>query len=276
MTGSLRGPAFAVAVAVAAGVGAVALAGSGSTAPTAASAPSRAAASSFWSQLRAPEQGAGEYLFDSVDALVPAGKGKSAGPRGFRPAAALVEGVVVGVEPGVAYGAADDAMVARAVPYDSPEAAIRWAHLVIRVDKVVAGRLGRGYQDRRIRLKVEQPAGTTLQGLRASLKTAGKGLFFVENSLDRANALGRDRRLKQESAAYHAAVHLPIGQGVFVEERAGAPLIAPLAEEDRARQLLRTAGTSTYKSGGTTLDGLRASLQEKACEKGSATDPDAC
>lgn len=224
---------------------------------------------SFWSQLRT-ESGTGEYLFDSLDDITPGAR-----PSGvFRPAAALVEGTVVGVEPGIAYASGDDSVTPRVVPYDSEEAAIRWASVVVKVDKVHAGKLGRGYASGQIRLRVEQPTGTTLDGLRASLGTAGRGLFYVDSALDRA----RRRPAAQEAQAYQAAVHLPIGQGVFIEEKPGAPLTAPLADEERGAQLLGGGGAQTRSAGASapTLDRLRVRAQQSACETGAATDRSTC
>ncbi|MEU6713635.1 hypothetical protein ABZ897_19335 [Nonomuraea sp. NPDC046802] len=223
---------------------------------------------SFWSQLHTGG-GTGEYLFDSLDDITPGAK-----PSGvFRPAAALVEGTVVGVEPGIAYASGDDSATARIVPYDSEEAAIRWASVVIKVDKVHAGKLGRGFASGQIRLRVEQPTGTTLDGLRASLGTAGRGIFYVDSALNRA---GR-RPASQAAQAYQAAVHLPIGQGVFVEEKPGTPLLAPLTDEERAAQLLGGgAQTRSAGAGATTLAQLRVRAQQSACEAGTATDKSTC
>lgn len=238
-----------------------------------AAAPGKAAAPSFWSQLQAREHGTGEYLFDSLDQLTP-----GAAERGpFKPAAALVEGTVTGVEPGIAYASNGDSEVNRVVPYDSEEAAIRWAHVVVKVDKIVAGKLGRGYAAGQIRVKVEQPLGTTLEGLRQSLGTAGRGLFFVENSLDRRNRTARTAAaVPQQAQARLAAVHLPIGQGIFIEESKGAALIAPLADEERAAQLLGGNGMSLKSAGAAPLDQLRAHLQDTACKSGTANDKSAC
>ncbi|MEU4547311.1 hypothetical protein [Nonomuraea dietziae] len=226
----------------------------------------KAAPASFWSQLHA-DSGTGEYLFDSVDDITPGAR-----PSGtFRPAAALVEGTVVGVEPGIAYASGDDSVTPQVVPYDSEQAVIRWASVVIRVDKIHAGRLGRGYDAGQIRLRVEQPAGTTLEGLRQSLGTAGKGLFYVDNALNRA----KRRPPAPAAQKYQEVVHLPIGQGVFIEEKPGAALIAPLAEEERAAQLL--GGDPQLRASGVpTLAQLRARAQRSACESGTATDQSTC
>lgn len=223
---------------------------------------------SFWSQLHA-ESGTGEYLFDSLDDITPGAKPSGA----FRPAAALVEGTVVGVEPGIAYASGDDSVTPRVVPYDSEEAAIRWASVVIKVDKVHAGKLGRGFASGQIRLRVEQPTGTTLDGLRASLGTAGHGIFYVDSALNRA----RRQPTSQAAQAYQAAVQLPIGQGIFIEEKPGTPLVAPLADRERAAQLLGGgAQTRSAVAGATTLAQLRARAQQSACETGTATDQSAC
>ncbi|MEV4109100.1 hypothetical protein [Nonomuraea sp. NPDC049695] len=223
---------------------------------------------SFWSQLHA-DSGTGEYLFDSLDDVTPGAK-----PSGvFRPAAAIVEGTVVGVEPGIAYASGDDSVTPRVVPYDSEEAAIRWASVVIKVDKVHAGKLARGFASGQIRLRMEQPAGTTLDGLRASLGTAGRGIFYVDSALDRA----RRRPASQAAQAYQANVQLPIGQGVFIEEKPGTPLIAPLADRERAAQLLGGgAQTRSVGADATTLAQLRGRAQHSACETGTATDQSTC
>ncbi|MBN6058424.1 hypothetical protein JYK22_41270, partial [Nonomuraea sp. RK-328] len=192
---------------------------------------------SFWAQLHTDAGGTGQYLFDSLDDITPGARPSGA----FRPAAALVEGTVVGVEPGIAYASDDDSPTPRVVPYESAEAAIRWASVVVRVDKVLAGKLGRGYTGGQIRVRVEQPAGTTLDGLRQSLGTAGRGLFYVDNALARA----KRRAASPQAQAYQAAVHIPIGQGVFIEEKPGAALVAPLTDENRAAQLLGDGGEQT-------------------------------
>lgn len=295
-----------ILTAAAAVVAALAACAQQPAAPAPASAPA-----SFWSQLHA-DGGTGVYLFDSLDDITPGAK-----PSGvFRPAAALVEGTVVGVEPGIAYASGDDSPTPQVVPYDSDEAAIRWANVVIRVDKVHAGRLGRGYASGQIRLRVEQPTGTTLDGLRASLGTAGRGLFYVSNGLDRAPRRPSSPAVQR----YQEAVHLPIGQGVFIEEKPGATLIAPLVPEDRAAQLLgdtqTRAGARTpspapsqtptqsptqsptptqaqsqsppqspaqsptqaqvRSAGSSPLARLRARAQQSACDTGTATDKSAC
>ncbi|MEV0195869.1 hypothetical protein [Nonomuraea sp. NPDC050691] len=189
---------------------------------------------SFWSQLHTDAGGTGQYLFDSLDDITPGARPSGA----FRPAAALVEGTVVGVEPGIAYASDDDSPTPRVVPYESQEAAIRWASVVVKVDKVLAGKLGRGYTGGQIRLRVEQPTGTTLDGLRQSIGTAGRGLFYVDNALTRA----KRRAASPQAQAYQASVHIPIGQGVFIEEKPGAALVAPLTDENRAAQLLGGGG----------------------------------
>ncbi|MET7459036.1 hypothetical protein [Nonomuraea sp. NPDC005501] len=192
---------------------------------------------SFWSQLHTDAGGTGQYLFDSLDDITPGAR-----PSGtFRPAAALVEGTVVGVEPGIAYASGDDSPTPRVVPYESAEAAIRWASVVVKVDKVLAGKLGRGYTGGQIRLRVEQPTGTTLDGLRQSIGTAGRGLFYVDSALSRA----KRRAASPQAQAYQASVHIPIGQGVFIEEKPGAALVAPLTDENRAAQLLGDGGEQT-------------------------------
>ncbi|MEV0345263.1 hypothetical protein AB0H88_05830 [Nonomuraea sp. NPDC050680] len=225
---------------------------------------------SFWSQLHTDAGGTGQYLFDSLEDITPGARPSGA----FRPAAALVEGTVVGVEPGIAYASDDDSPRPRVVPYESEEAAIRWASVVVKVDKVLAGKLGRGYTGGQIRLRVEQPAGTTLDGLRQSIGTAGRGLFYVDNALDRV----KRRAVSPQAQAYQASVHLPIGQGVFVEEKPGAALVAPLTDEDRAAQLLGADGRQAQlrSAGESPLAQLRGRAQESACEKGTATDRSAC
>ncbi|MEV0149300.1 MULTISPECIES: hypothetical protein [unclassified Nonomuraea] len=266
---------------------------------------------SFWSQLHAEAGGTGQYLFDSLDDITPGARSSGA----FRPAAALVEGTVVGVEPGIAYASDNDSPTPRVVPYDSAEAAIRWASVVVKVDKVLAGKLGRGYTGGQIRLRVEQPTGTTLDGLRQSIGTAGRGLFYVDSALSRA----RRRAASPQAQAYQASVQIPIGQGVFIEEKPGAALVAPLTDENRAAQLLGDGGeqsaqptptspqatptptatgaspsaqpSSTAASPRSTATGatpqlrsagdsplarLRGRVQRAACETGTATDRSAC
>ncbi|MCC5580978.1 hypothetical protein IMZ11_35740 [Microtetraspora sp. AC03309] len=194
-------------------------------------------APSFWSKMRS---GAGEstgtYLYDSLDDLTPGAPASGA----FTPAAALLEGTVVGIEPGIAFGSDDSADVAPIVGYDAPDAATRYANLVVNVDRVLAGELGLGQQNGQIRLQVEQPIQSTLADLRASIGSAGHGLFYVHNALERYQAEGR--AVPQALAGYLASVHVPIGEGVFVEQAPGEPVIAPLMDNpERVDQILNGA-----------------------------------
>ncbi|NUW46348.1 hypothetical protein [Nonomuraea rhodomycinica] len=222
---------------------------------------------SFWSQLHPDAGGTGQYLFDSLDDITPGARPSGA----FRPAAALVEGTVVGVEPGIAYASDDDSPTPRVVPYESAEAAIRWASVVVRVDKVLAGKLGRGHTGGQIRLRVEQPTGTTLDGLRQSLGTAGRGLFYVDSALARA----KRRAASPQAQAYQASVHIPIGQGVFIEEKPGAALVAPLTDENRAAQLLGDTGEPAATSASATPSATSASASPSATADAASASPSA-
>ncbi|GAA3200750.1 hypothetical protein GCM10010486_83270 [Nonomuraea roseoviolacea subsp. carminata] len=189
---------------------------------------------SFWAQLRyGASVSDGEYLFDSVADIVPGAPDSGA----FKAAGALVQGAVVDIEPGIAYASDDGESGSRVVAYDSEEAAMRYASLVVRVDKVLAGRLGQGYADGRIRIRVEQPATTTLAELKESVGSAGTGLMFVHNLAERQQLLGRPVT-DPAQLAYARSVHTPIGEGLFVEESAGSPVVAPLMDGQRAAQLL--------------------------------------
>ncbi|MER5424773.1 hypothetical protein [Streptosporangium roseum] len=195
------------------------------------------AAPSFWSMMRAGVgESAGTYLYDSLDDLTPGAPASGA----FTPAAALLEGTVVGIEPGIAFGSDDSASTAPVVGYDTPDAAIRYASLVVKVDRVLSGKLGLGQQNGQIRLQIEQPKQSTLADLRASIGSAGHGLFYVHNALERHQAAGR--AVPQALAGYLASVHVPIGEGVFVEQAPGQPVIAPLMDSpERVDQILNGA-----------------------------------
>ncbi|MFC7590834.1 hypothetical protein ACFQYP_49500 [Nonomuraea antimicrobica] len=189
---------------------------------------------SFWGTLRyGASVSDGDYLFDSVADIVPGAPDSGA----FRAAGALVQGTVVDIEPGIAFASDDSEGGSAVVPYDSADAAMRYAGLVVRVDKVLAGQLGQGYTDGKIRVQVEQPATTSLAELKESVGTAGTGLMFVHNLADRQQLLGRPVT-DPAQLAYARSVHIPIGEGLFVEEAAGSPVIAPLMDGQRAAQLL--------------------------------------
>ncbi len=175
----------------------------------------------------------GEYLYDSLDDLAPGAPASGA----FVPAAAMLEGTVVGIEPGIAFGSDDGTGTAPVVGYDDPDAAVRYACLVVRVDRTLSGRLGLGVQNGQIRLQVEQPGHISLDLLRTSIGSAGHGLFYVHNALERSQAEGR--AVPQALAGYLASVHIPIGEGVFVEQAPGEPVIAPLMDNpERVNQIL--------------------------------------
>ncbi|MDX3107200.1 hypothetical protein ACIBO5_50965 [Nonomuraea angiospora] len=224
---TLRSRTTAVALCLAAGLALIAAAG-------VAAARSAQPAAPFWSLMRAGVgESLGEYTFDSLADLKPGAPASGV----FTPAAALVEGTIVGVEPGIAFASDDGATTGPIVAHDDPAAAVRYAALVIRVDQVLSGALGLGLQDGKIRLQIEQPLQVGLAELRASLGTAGRGLFYVHNALERRRAEGRT--VPQELSGYLASVHIPIGAGVFVEQRTGEPVIAPLMDDpDRVNQIL--------------------------------------
>ncbi|WP_433379718.1 hypothetical protein [Streptosporangium sp. CA-115845] len=188
----------------------------------------------FWSLMRSDAgESTGEYLYDSLDDLTPGAPASGA----FVPAAAMLEGTVVGIEPGIAFGSDDGTGTAPIVGYDDPNAAVRYAGLVVRVDRTLSGRLGLGVQNGQIRLQVKQPNHVSLDLLRASIGSAGHGLFYVHNALERSQAEGR--AVPQALAGYLASVHLPIGEGVFVEQAPGEPVIAPLMDNpERVDQIL--------------------------------------
>ncbi|WP_246363500.1 hypothetical protein [Nonomuraea rhodomycinica] len=266
---------------------------------------------SFWAQLRYGASASdGEYLFDSLADIVPGAPDSGA----FKAAAALVQGTVVDIEPGIAYASDDGESGSRVVAYDSQDAAMRYASLVVRVDKILAGRLGQGYTDGRIRIQVEQPATTTLAELQQSIGTAGTGLMFVHNLAERQQLLGRPVT-DPAQLTYAQSVHTPIGEGLFIEESAGSPVLAPLMDGPRAAQLLgytyvsddgeseptptpacddldpcytptsKPSATATSVPAGDTepagttppsLTALRSTLLAAACTEQTATDPSSC
>ncbi|MBT2231520.1 hypothetical protein [Nonomuraea sp. NEAU-A123] len=189
---------------------------------------------SFWAQIRyGASAGDGDYLFDSLADVTPGAADSAA----FKASAALVQGTIVDIEPGIAFASDDSDGSSAIVAYDSEDAAIRYASLVVRVDKVLAGQLGQGYADGKIRLQVEHPATSTLAELKDSIGTAGTGLMYVHNLAARRQLLGRPVT-DPAQLAYAQSVHVPIGEGLFVEESAGSPVIAPLMDGERAAQLL--------------------------------------
>ncbi|MEU8105299.1 hypothetical protein AB0C18_16415 [Nonomuraea muscovyensis] len=266
---------------------------------------------SFWVQLRyGASVSDGEYLFDSVADIVPGASDSGA----FKAAGALIQGTVVDIEPGIAYASDDGESGSPVVAYDSADAAMRYASLVVRVDKVLAGRLGQGYTDGTVRIRVEQPATTTLAELKESIGTAGTGLMFVHNLAERQQLLGRPVT-DPVQLAYAQSVHTPIGEGLFVEESAGSPVTAPLMDGRRAAQLLGytyvsedseaepsptptcddldpcytptskpSATATSVPVGGTepastvppSLTALRSTLVAAACAEGTAADPSSC
>ncbi|ROO85670.1 hypothetical protein EDD29_3217 [Actinocorallia herbida] len=188
----------------------------------------------FWAKIR---YGAGvndgDYLFDSVADITPGAADSGA----FKAAEALIQGTIEDIEPGIAFASDDAESTVTVVPYDSEDAAMRYASLVVRVDAVLAGELGRGYTDGRIRLQIEHPATVTLAELKDSIGTAGTGLMYVHNLAERQALVGRpitDPTL----LAYAGTVHVPIGEGLFVAESVGSPVIAPLMDPARAGDLL--------------------------------------
>ncbi|NUW33228.1 hypothetical protein HTZ77_17580 [Nonomuraea sp. SMC257] len=266
---------------------------------------------SFWAKLRyGASMSDGQYLFDSVADIVPGASDSGA----FKAAAALVQGTVVDIEPGIAYASDDGDSGAPVVPYDSQDAAMRYAGLVVRVDKVLAGRLGQGYTDGKIRIRVEQPATTTLAELKESIGTAGTGLMFVHNLAERQQLLGRPVT-DPAQLTYARTVYTPIGEGLFVEESAGGPVVAPLMDARRAAQLLGytylsedseaepsptptcddldpcftptskpSATATSVPAGGTepasttppSLTALRSTLLAAACAEGTSADSTSC
>ncbi|MEV1176313.1 hypothetical protein [Nonomuraea sp. NPDC049784] len=268
--------------------------------------------SSFWARLSyGTSVSDGEYLFDSVADIVPGASDSGA----FKAAGALVQGTVVDIEPGIAFASDDSEGGSAVVAYDSPDAAMRYAGLVVRVDKVLAGRLGQGYADGKIRVQVEQPATTTLAELKESIGTAGTGLMFVHNLAERQQLLGRPVT-DATQLAYAQSVYTPIGEGLFFEESAGSPVIAPLMDGQRAAQLLGyayvsedgdaepspsptcddlidpcytptskpSATATSVPAGGTepanttppSLTALRTTLVAAACAEGTAVDSSSC
>ncbi|MEV0229660.1 hypothetical protein [Nonomuraea sp. NPDC050786] len=266
---------------------------------------------SFWQRLRyGVSMSDGDYLFDSVADIVPGAPDSGA----FKAAGALVQGTVVDIEPGIAFASDDSAIGSTVVPYDSEDAAMRYAGLVVRVDKVLAGRLGQGYTDGKIRIQVEQPVTTTLAELKDSIATAGTGLMFVHNLAERQQVLGRPIT-DPTQLAYAQSVYTPIGEGLFVEESAGSPVMAPLMDGQRAAQLLGytyvsedgeaepspsptcddidpcytptskpSATATSVPAGGTepanttppSLTALRTTLVAAACAEGTAVDSSSC
>ncbi|MFD1938852.1 hypothetical protein ACFSKW_46075 [Nonomuraea mangrovi] len=266
---------------------------------------------SFWAQLRnGGSANDGEYLFDSVADITPGAADSGA----FKAAGALVQGSIVGIEPGIAFASDDAPSGSAVVAYDSADAAMRYASLVVRVDTVLAGRLGEGYADGKIRLQVEHPATSTLAELKESIGTAGTGLMFVHNLAERQQLVGRPIT-DATRLAYARSVYAPIGEGLFVEETAGIPVIAPLMDGQRAAQLLGytyvsedheaepapsptcddfdpcytptskpSATATSVPAGGTepanttppTLTALRTTLVAAACAEGTALDSSSC
>lgn len=266
----------------------------------------------FWAQLRYDTSASdGSYLFDSVADITPGAADSGA----FKAAAALVQGTIVDIEPGIAFASDDSEGASTVVAYDSADAAMRYASLVVRVDKVLAGRLGQGYADGKIRVQVEHPPTSTLAELKESIGTAGTGLMFVHNLAERQQLLGRPIT-DATQLAYARSVHTPIGEGLFVEESAGSPVIAPLMDGQRAAQLLgytyvsedheaepaptptcddlidpcytptsKPSATATSVPAGETepanttppsLTALRTTLVAAACAEGTAADPASC
>ncbi|MEU4223754.1 hypothetical protein AB0F17_05625 [Nonomuraea sp. NPDC026600] len=266
---------------------------------------------SFWAQIRyGASAGDGDYLFDSLADVTPGASDSAA----FKAAAALVQGTIVDIEPGIAFASDDSDGSSAIVAYDSEDAAIRYASLVVRVDKVLAGQLGQGYADGKIRLQVEHPATSTLAELKDSIGTAGTGLMYVHNLAARRQLIGRPVT-DPAQLAYAQSVHVPIGEGLFVEESAGSPVVAPLMDGERAAQLLGytyvpedeteptptstcdhdlcpqptgkpDATATSVPAGGSetapttttapTLSTLRTRLVASACAEGTAADSSAC
>ncbi|MEU7854291.1 hypothetical protein [Nonomuraea sp. NPDC049141] len=182
------------------------------------------------------------------------------------------------IEPGIAFASDDSDGSSAIVAYDSEDAAIRYASLVVRVDKVLAGQLGQGYADGKIRLQVEHPATSTLAELKDSIGTAGTGLMYVHNLAARRQLIGRpvtdpaqyvpedETEPTPTSTCDDDLCPQPTGKpdATATSVPAGEPETAPTATATP------TAGTAP------TLSALRTRLVASSCAEGTAADSSAC
>lgn len=218
----------------------------------------------FWELLTPRDSGgSGAPLYDEIGDVIPG----TSNVGGFRPAAAVIDGPIIAIEPGIAYAAGEDAQHSVIVPYDSADAAVRFVKLVVQVEKVRAGKLTTAVQDGKIRINIPQPNDVTIDQLIEAINTAGRGIFHVSNALERAQATG-DAGNPEIDPAYYSQVYQVIGNAMFLETSPGAQLIHPLLEDDEfAQQLLQ---------GDTTLAEFRQSVDQIACARGQVEDRSIC
>jgi hypothetical protein len=186
----------------------------------------------FWALMTSEPIVSGAPLFNTLSDLEPG----STTNRGFEPAEAIVTGTVVGVEPGIAYASGGDSTDSPIVSYDSKDAAFRWVVLDVQVDKVLAGGITGQQADGSIKIEMPQPAGVTLDDLKASYSSLGEGVYFVSNAYDLFKNDG-NAKAPEVSPDYHQTVQRIIGEGVFMQG-AGDTVEAPLMDDSLRNQVV--------------------------------------
>jgi hypothetical protein len=193
----------------------------------------------FWSLMTVESPASGAPLFSSLADLEPGSR--TAAPKWISTTQAVVLGHVVGVEPGIAYASGGDALQAPVIPYDSPDAAIRWVVVDVQVDSVLRGAVHGSPSSSTVRIEMVQPAGVTLSDLSASLSSAGQGIYFLANAYD-LDKLRGVQSSPTVDAAFDASVQRVIGQGVFVRGPTNG-ISAPFLDDSLEQQLLgKTVG----------------------------------